>query len=153
MQRVRDSGVYAPALRVITELSGGRVSRQSSEHSRDVYLFALRTERKKARPGTDSAFPSPGLLLDLLADDARWMQPDDVQAVLLDFLESSRRRNGHEIGDYAEVVKVLARRRYDVSRDLIESLLYPFPGDDLDTLDSEFDAGLSDARQELGFSR
>jgi hypothetical protein len=50
-------------------------------------------------------------------------------------------------------VKVLARRD-DVSRDLVHSLLYPFFSlDDLDSLDLEFDAGLNDARQELGFSR
>lgn len=153
MRRVYDKGVYAPALRLISELRGVR----SSEHSRDLYLFALQDERERDRPGKEDDFPSLTLLLDLLASDARWMKPEDVQAVLFDFLNRSRRRNGSEIGgyegDYAEVVKVLARRRYDVSRDLIESLLYPFPGDDLDTLDSEFDAGLSDARQELGFSR
>lgn len=154
MRRVYDKGVYAPALRLITELRGVR----SSEHSRGVYLFALQDEQERNRPGEKDDFPSLTLLLDLLASDARWMNPDDVQAILLTFLNHSRRhRNGGgEIGgyegDYAEVVKVLARRD-DVSRDLIESLLYPFPGDDLDTLDSDFDAGLNDARQELGFSR
>jgi hypothetical protein len=157
MQRISNSGVYAPALRIITELWSGRVSSRSSGHSRDVYLFALRDERKRDRLGKEDDFPSLALLLDLLASDARWMKPDDVQAVLFTFLEESRRRNSGEIGgyegDYAEVVKVLAYRG-DVPREVVDSLLHPFPSpDDLGSLDAEFDAGLDDIRTELGFSR
>jgi hypothetical protein len=152
MRRVCDKGVYAPALRLITELQGVR----SSEHSREVYLFALRDEWERDRHGEKDDFPALSLLLELLASDARWMKPDDVQAVLLAFMNHSRRRKRGEIGGYegyyAEVVKVLAHRD-DVSKDLIAGLLYPFPGDDLDTLDSDFDAGLNHARQELGFPR
>jgi hypothetical protein len=149
MRRVCDKGVYAPALRLVTELRGAR----PSEHSRDLYLFALRDEWHRDRAGN---FPSLQLLLELLEGDACWMKPDDVQAILLTFVESRRRKQSGEIGghegDYAKIVKALAHRD-DVPRNVIDGLLYPFPGDDLDSLDCEFDDGLKDVRRELGFSR
>ncbi len=80
------------------------------------------------------------------------MTPADVEAVLAAVMDSRRRTRGETggyAGDYAQVVRTLARRS-DVTRELIDSLLHPFSWDDLDPLDAEFDSGLRRIEYQFG---